>query len=107
LHKCKLNPKIEKNTLCFSHFTIKEGDKTKKGSPHLFVYVCLLLITLLLFIFIMTLIRSVKDYAKRHQQGLTMTAVVVGGTLLAGQYAAYKWREAQEEAAAERLAKEK
>ncbi|KAI8885510.1 Peroxin-3 [Backusella circina FSU 941] len=54
----------------------------------------------------MTLIRSVKDYAKRHQQGLTMTAVVVGGTLLAGQYAAYKWREAQQEATAERLAKE-
>lgn len=55
----------------------------------------------------MTFITSVKDYVKRHRQGLLVTATIVGGGYFAGKYATNKIRDIQEKSTAERLAKEK
>ncbi|KAF1801920.1 Peroxin-3 [Mucor lusitanicus] len=54
----------------------------------------------------MTFITSVKDYVKRHRQGLLVTATIVGGGYFAGKYATNKIRDMQEKSTAERLAKE-
>ncbi|KAI7905032.1 Peroxin-3 [Cokeromyces recurvatus] len=54
----------------------------------------------------MTLITSIKDYIKRHRQGLLITATIAGGGYLAGKYASNKLRDIQEKSTAERLAKE-
>lgn len=55
----------------------------------------------------MTLITSVKDYVKRHRQGLLITATIAGGSYFAGKYATNKIRDMQERATADRIAKEK
>ncbi|KAI7864597.1 Peroxin-3 [Spinellus fusiger] len=49
---------------------------------------------------------SVKDYVKKHQRGLLMTATFVGGGYLASRFASRKIRDLQEKATAERQAKE-
>ncbi|KAI9301327.1 Peroxin-3 [Cunninghamella echinulata] len=54
----------------------------------------------------MTILTSIKDYAKRHRRGLIVTATIAGGGYLAGKYATNKLREFQEKASSERLAKE-
>lgn len=55
----------------------------------------------------MTFITSVKDYAKRHKQGLLVTAAIAGGGYFAGKYATNKIKDIQEKSTADRLAKEK
>lgn len=55
----------------------------------------------------MTIFTSVKDYVKRHRQGLLVTATIAGGGYFAGKYAANKIREMQEKSTSDRLAKEK
>ncbi|KAI8327964.1 Peroxin-3 [Chlamydoabsidia padenii] len=54
----------------------------------------------------MTLLTSLKDYAKRHRRGLMVTATIAGGSYLAGRYATNKLKEYQEKSTAERLSKE-
>ncbi|KAG2206076.1 hypothetical protein INT46_010080, partial [Mucor plumbeus] len=54
----------------------------------------------------MTFITSVKDYVKRHKQGLLITATIAGGGYFAGKYATNKIRDIQEKSTADRLAKE-
>ncbi|CAO3597014.1 unnamed protein product [Absidia cylindrospora] len=44
----------------------------------------------------MTLLTSLKDYAKRHCRGLMVTATIAGGSYLAGKYATNKLKEYQE-----------
>lgn len=55
----------------------------------------------------MTIYTSIKDYVKRHRNGLLITATIAGGSYFAGKYATSKIRNIQEKGAAERLAKEK
>lgn len=55
----------------------------------------------------MTIYTSVKDYVKRHRNGLLVSATIAGGSYFAGKYATSKIRSIQEKATADRLAKEK
>lgn len=55
----------------------------------------------------MTIYTSIKDYVKRHRNGLLITATIAGGTYFAGKYATTKIRDIQERTTADRLAKEK
>lgn len=55
----------------------------------------------------MTIYTSLKDYVKRHRNGLLITATIAGGGYFAGKYATTKIREVQERATTDRLAKEK
>lgn len=55
----------------------------------------------------MTIFTSIKDYVKRHRNGLLITATIAGGGYFAGKYATTKIRDIQEKATADRLAKEK
>ncbi|KAG2185393.1 hypothetical protein INT44_002184 [Umbelopsis vinacea] len=52
------------------------------------------------------MLKSIKDYTKRHRKGLLITATIVGGGIFAGQYARNKIQELQDKAASERMAKE-
>ncbi|KAI9366566.1 Peroxin-3 [Pilaira anomala] len=54
----------------------------------------------------MTIYTSVKDYVKRHRNGLLITATIAGGSYFAGKYATSKIRNIQEKTTADRLAKE-
>ncbi|CAO3650991.1 unnamed protein product [Cunninghamella blakesleeana] len=54
----------------------------------------------------MSILTSIKNYAKRHRRGLIVTATIAGGGYFAGKYATNKLREFQEKASSERLAKE-
>jgi peroxin-3 len=53
------------------------------------------------------MLKSIKDYTKRHRRGLLITATIIGGGIFAGQYARNKIQELQDKAASERMAKEK
>jgi Peroxin-3 len=53
------------------------------------------------------MLKSIKDYTKRHRKGLLITATIIGGGIFAGQYARNKIQELQDKAASERMAKEK
>ena len=79
-------------------------DKPPVVFPHISHFV---LFFLILFLFAMAILTSVKDYIKRHRRGLLVTATVAGGTYLAGRYASNKLREFQEKSTSERMAKEK
>ncbi|KAH8553101.1 Peroxin-3 [Umbelopsis sp. PMI_123] len=52
------------------------------------------------------MLKSIKDYTKRHRRGLLITATIIGGGIFAGQYARNKIQELQDKAASERMAKE-
>ncbi|KAI8575944.1 hypothetical protein K450DRAFT_259067 [Umbelopsis ramanniana AG] len=52
------------------------------------------------------MLKSIKDYTKRHRKGLLITATIIGGGIFAGQYARNKIQELQDKAASERMAKE-
>ncbi|CAO3652321.1 unnamed protein product [Cunninghamella echinulata] len=41
----------------------------------------------------MTILTSIKNYAKRHRRGLIVTATIAGGGYLAGKYATNKLRD--------------
>lgn len=55
----------------------------------------------------MTIYTSIKDYVKRHRNGLLITATIAGGSYFAGKYATSKIKSISEKSTAERLAKEK
>ncbi|KAG2199668.1 hypothetical protein INT47_005193 [Mucor saturninus] len=54
----------------------------------------------------MTIYTSLKDYVKRHRNGLLITATIAGGSYFAGKYATSKIKSISEKSTAERLAKE-